>query len=82
MDRFLKGIFPPQRKIVTYNSKLILNLLIKDSPEGQNNKDDSTQGLKVTREEQAQRLAHMARKIMVYAKIRRDCISRYRREWA
>lgn len=61
IDRFLKGIFPHDRKIVLYNSKPVPILTINNRSEEQMKKEEVAKNLTMTKDEPAARLVRVAR---------------------
>lgn len=61
IDSFVKDIFPSERKIVPYISKPVPIIAIKDLSSEHEDKDDSAQGMLLTKEEHAPRLVSVVR---------------------
>lgn len=61
IDMFVKGIFSPERRVVPYNSKEVLVLVINDLPQEHNNNYNNAQDMMNSKEEHAPCLVRVAR---------------------
>lgn len=62
IDRFLKSIFPTERKLVTFNSELVPVLVINDLPDQYKGEDDRVKDVTMKKEKHPPRLVYVVRK--------------------